>query len=354
MAQHLLFSAFFILILFCWGCDPGVDPMPICVEVEPAPAIRAVDMSLLPKLEAAGAVYRDTSGQVGDALEILRGAGVNTIRIRVLYQPGALHPQAGEVLALVGRCRQLGLGVWLTVFYSDTWADPGQQAVPAAWEGLSQAALADSVYAYTARIVHAYSPDFVQIGNEINHGFLWPQGQGSGLIPLLQEGIRAVRDQSDSTKVMLHFAGLDGAMAFFQELSSLDYDIAGISYYPWWHGKVIDDLTWTLGALKTETGRPVLVAETAYPFTLGWEDQTHNAVGLEEHLILPQYPATPKGQQDYLERIRQAAGASGAAGYCYWGGEWISAPGLGSSWENLALFDFSGNFLRAGGAFRGD
>ena len=101
----------------------------------------------------------------------------------------------------------------------------------------------------------------------------------------------------------------------------------------------------------------MLIAETSYPFTLDWSDQTHNVVGLEEHLVLPDFPATPKGQRDFIRAVRQRLEhTERGAGFCYWGGEWIARRGAtttdGSSWENQALFDFEHRALPALDAFR--
>jgi len=121
-------------------------------------------------------------------------------------------------------------------------------------------------------------------------------------------------------------------------------------------GLELDSVHSAVSRLSILYGKPVLVAETAYPFTLGWNDWTNNIVGLDEQLIAD-FPATPLGQLDYLLALRDRLEAStGSLGFCYWGGEWVAFKGLqatnGSSWENQTLFDFGNKALPVLRAFR--
>lgn len=244
--------------------------------------------------------------------------------------------------------------VWLDIHYSDTWADPGHQTKPALWANLSTSVLEDSVYQYTKRVVEAIQPEYVQIGNEINGGFLWNDGKISNratFIALLNKGIQGARDGDYSTKVIIHFAGYKGAFWFYRILQSnnVNYDIIGISYYPWWHGKDINAMEDSLNVLSSTFNKNVVIAETAYPFTLKWNDWTNNTVGDSSQLI-PKYPATPQGQKDYLLDLRSALSKDPKnLGFCYWAPDWVAYKGSqakdGSSWENLALFDFNNKAL---------
>jgi arabinogalactan endo-1,4-beta-galactosidase len=250
------------------------------------------------------------------------------------------------------------LKLWLTVHYSDSLADPGKQTKPAAWQSLSFAELKDSVYEYTATIMDRLAPDYIQIGNEINSGFLWPTGNiwnnESQCIDLLTSGIQAVREQNDSTKIMMHYAGINNAINFFQKLTSLDYDAIGISYYPLWHGKDLGLLESTIGDLRTSYGKEVLIAETSYPFTLSFNDNTTNIIG-SENQILDAYPPTTTGQKAFLKKIKQIVNDSKSAGFAYWGACYIAFDGTssteGSSWENQALFGFNNQILKAAEVF---
>ena len=146
------------------------------------------------------------------------------------------------------------------------------------------------------------------------------------------------------------------AIWFFDHLlaQGVDFDLIGLSYYPWWHGS-LTDLDETLDTLAIRYGKGLMVVETAYPWTLGWFDDTHNPVGLPEHL-LPGYPATPRGQNAFLRAVidivREVPDGLGR-GVFWWGGEWISSPGFGSGFENVALFDQNGDALPALGTLGG-
>lgn len=315
--------------------------------------VRGADVSFLPDIVDRGFDLMGSNGYPDKPLRLLRHAGVNTIRLRVWNHPD--HPISSPrvVRCMADQCRGFGLKVMLSLHYSDTWADPGQQQKPEAWKNLNFKALRDSVYQFTFRVTKSIMPEYIQIGNEINGGFLWPEGSASNptaFRQLLEAGISAARAAKPDAKIVLHYAGLDGAQAFFAGFASLNYDVAGLSYYPYWHGKDLDLLKQTLVNLKSATGREVMIVETAYPFTLAWNDQTHNVVGLPSQL-LPDYPATPAGQRDFVSKIRQIAEEAGASGFVYWGAEWVSYKGSnatdGSSWENQALWDFNKLMLPA-------
>ncbi len=287
-------------------------------------------------------------------LIIFKNNGCNTVRMRLWYQPAMVHSSFSEVLAFSKTVHTAGMKVWLDIHYSDTWADQGHQTKPASWANLGTQALEDSVYQYTKRVVRAIQPDYVQIGNEINDGFLWNDGKVDNtntFIALLNKGIKAVRDVDDSTKIILHFAGYKGAFWFYRLLQShnVDYDIIGISYYPWWHGKDLNTMEDSLSRLSTVFNKKVVIAETAYPFTLGWNDWTNNTIG-DSSQLMSQYPATPEGQKNYLLSLRNVLGNNPEnMGFCYWEPDWVAFKGPqarnGSTWENLALFDFNNKAL---------
>jgi arabinogalactan endo-1,4-beta-galactosidase len=316
--------------------------------------VRAADLSVLPSLEARGAVYRTADGTPRDPLVTLYEAGCNSVRLRLWNGPAT--PQSGfeEVAALARRARSNGMSIWLALHYADTWADPGSQPTPSAWTASAPEALADSVFAYTSRVVSLLRPEIVQIGNEINAGLLWPVGHHSdpvAMITLLAHAVRAVRESSPTTQIMIHHAGHAGAREFLERLRDLDYDLIGLSYYPMWHGKDLGALGTALHELGRAFEKDVLVAETAYPFTLGWSDATHNVVGLSEQLV-DGHPASPEGHATFLATLRAAVEAAPRGrGFCYWAPDWIALEGSriseGSPWENQALWDFEHRALPA-------
>lgn len=322
--------------------------------------MRGADLSFLPEVEQEGVVFLTTANVSKDALTILKDRGCNTIRLRLWHTPENVHSALPEVAAMASRVKAAGLKLFITVHYSDTWADPGHQSTPAAWSGLSLADLKDSVYLYTKKVMTVLDPDYIQVGNEINGGLLWEQGrisQAAAFMGLVKEGCRAMREVNPSAKIIFHFAGTNGADWFFDQVraNAVDYDLIGLSYYPWWHGFSLADVKTTLDALIAENNKPLLIAETAYPFSLGYADYTNNLVGLPSQLM-PAYPATPQGQKDFLMAIKAMLKQnSKGAGFCYWGADWVAFRGPtatnGSAAENMALFSFTNKELPAMDAF---
>jgi arabinogalactan endo-1,4-beta-galactosidase len=322
-------------------------------------ALLGADMSYLPEVRASGAVYYNAAGQPEDMLLTLKKAGANLVRLRLWKDPASPTSGLPMVKTLCNEVKSMGLKTLITVHYSDTWADPGHQTKPAAWQSLGNSQLNDSLYAYTQQIVTALQPDYIQLGNEINNGLLWPDGSAANLAnmkALLKTAIKAVRDAGTGTKIIIHYAGVDNAPAFFANLADLDYDVIGISYYPQWHGKDVQALKQALIGLAQSNQQSILLAETAYPFSLGWNDYTNNVLGLSSQ-ILPAYPASPQGQKDFLLQMKTImAEVPRGLGFCYWGSEWVTYKGNtatdGSAWENQAFWDFSNKALPVLDAYR--
>ena len=347
MKKNISYSFIFILLIF--ACNKSENKL---VQVEKPFFIKGVDASFIPEIRLSNIITKNANGQVEDMLLTLKNAGVNTIRLRIWNDPINQHSGFEEVKTFSNEIKKLGLKVWLTIHYSDTWADPGAQTKPNAWNGLVFAQLKDSMRNYTSKIAKEIKLDYIQIGNEINNGFLWPEGSFSNpnqMFELLKEGVTAVKENSPQTKIIIHFAGYDKADYFYSQLTNLDYDIIGISYYPLWHGKSLDTLQTQLLSLSSKFNKPILIAETAYPFTFGWNDWTNNIIG-DSSQILPQFSASIQGQKDYLNKIKYViSNTPKGIGFAYWGAEFISFKGSeaknGSSWENQALWDFNNKAL---------
>ena len=348
--------------LFLFSCssnDPEVTPSPIPNNPGTDDFIRAADMSYLPLIESEGTIFKK-NGVAENAITTLKNAGCNTIRIRIWKNPSTTSSSLAEVKALALRVKQAGMKVWLTVHYSDTWADPGNQTPPSDWASLSFVNLKTAVSNYTTLLMTEIQPDIIQIGNEINSGFLWPQGHlinnESQCLQLIAAASSAIRSQSATTKIMIHYAGIgSGATWFFNKMSSINYDYIGLSYYPVWHGKNLSDVNTTITSLGQTHNKKVIIAETAYPFTLNWNDWTNNIVGQNDQLITT-YPASNEGQKNFILAIKNLVKQnSKGIGFCYWGAEWVAFRGQtatnGSSWENQALWDFNNNALPVMDAF---
>ena len=329
--------------------------------------IRGVDLSFTPEILLAGTQFKDNN-QTKDLVQIFKDKGINTVRLRLWHTPVDAHSSLQEVIDFAKILNATGLNIWLDIHYSDTWADPGNQSLPAAWKNASLTDLKDSVYQYTSSTIQTFNKagitlKIVQIGNETNSGFLWGLGKVGGIFDsnwsnyalLVKQGIQAVKDKSSSTKTLIHFAGYNGADWFYSNLAAqnVSYDYIGLSYYPVWHGKSFDSLYTSLTNLITKYHKPVIIAETSYPFTLLWNDNTNNLVGSASQLI-PAYDATPDGQNAYTKAMIDLMASlpnQQGLGICWWAPEWVSFKGPnatnGSTSENLTLFDFNNNSLPA-------
>jgi beta-galactosidase len=242
--------------------------------------VLGADISFLPQLEDRGMKFYD-KGTPKDAIHILKDHGFNYIRLRIFNNPAAdsgYSPKSGfcdleHTKQMAKRIKAAGLKFLLDFHYSDTWADPGKQYKPSAWKGLDFPLLKDSVYAFTKRVIEELkkqgtTPDMVQIGNEINHGLIWPDGHVKhldSLAQLVKAGTDAVLKVDPSIIILLHIAlgGQNDESVFFLDnmLSrGVYFDVIGESYYPKWHG-TLDDLRNNLTDLATRYARDIIVVE---------------------------------------------------------------------------------------------
>ena len=304
-----------------------------------------------------------------DALQILKDHGLNYARLRVWVDPADGYHDKAEILEMATRLKSLDIKLLVDFHYSDNWADPGKQIKPAAWQDYDFEQLKKAVYDHTfdvcsSLVAQGTPPDMVQVGNEINAGMLWPDGDYNhfdNLAGLLKEGYRAVKDCSSSTIVMLHIAeGGDNELArwWFDNITRRDvpFDVIGISYYPYWHGSLAE-LQYNLNDISARYDKDVIVVETAYAFTDQDKDNYPNIANTS--LEVPGYPLTPEGQRallrDVMAVVRAVPNGRGL-GIFYWDATWTAVPGngwdgsdptTGNAWENQALFDFDGRVLPA-------
>jgi arabinogalactan endo-1,4-beta-galactosidase len=342
------------------------------VELVPGQAalsILGADISSLNKSEAKGGLYKYSDETQADALQILKDNGLNYARLRVWVDPADGNHDKAEILAMALRLKSQGIKLLVDFHYSDDWADPGKQNKPAAWQSYDFEQLKQAVYDHTFDVCSSLAAqgtpaDMVQIGNEINAGMLWPDGDYNhfdNLAALLKSGYQAAKDASSSTQVMLHIAeGGDNEMArwWFDNITRRDvpFDVIGISYYPFWHG-TLAQLQFNLTDLSTRYDKDVLVAEFAYAFTV-MEGDTHANIA-SRAMAVDGYLFTPEGQRlmlrDVMSVVRAVPNGRGL-GVFYWDATWIVAPGngwnaqdplSGNSWENQALFDYNNRALPA-------
>lgn len=336
--------------------------------------IRGADVSFLEQVEQCGGKYFE-NGEAQDLFLILKEHGINYIRLRIWNSPTAGVNDLSSTIRVAKRIKGAGMKFLLDFHYSDSWADPSLQRKPAAWKDLSFKSLNDSLYAFTGNVLRALRaegvmPEMVQIGNEVSNGMLWNDGriggvwdgenQWSQFTDLLKSGIRALHDNSqaeDSLKIIIHIdrsGDYEGSKWFYDQLvrRGIYFDIIGLSYYPWWHGDM-EKLKSNLDSLSERYGKGIIIAETAYPWTLGYRDSMTNVLGPSGRL-LNRYSATVEGQGSFLrDQINIIKNVKGNKwlGLFYWEPEYISVWPLLSSWENLCLFDFNGELLNSMDAF---
>lgn len=238
------------------------------------------DISFLPQLEDRGLKFSD-KGVEKDAIQILKDHGFNYVRLRIFNDPArdsGYSPKRGfcdleNTKNMAKRVKAAGMKLLLDFHYSDTWADPGKQYKPAAWRGLDFTALKKAVYDYTKQVIQELknqgtSPDMVQIGNEINHGIIWPEGNVmnlDSLAQLINAGTAAVKAVDPTIIMMLHVAlgGQHDESTFFIDnmlARQVPFDVIGESFYPKWHG-TLDDLRDNLNDLATRYNKDVIVVE---------------------------------------------------------------------------------------------
>jgi arabinogalactan endo-1,4-beta-galactosidase len=365
-----------------WSTDgPAINVETPAVPTDPF--IKGADISTLQAIEDAGGKYYD-NGVDKDLLDILQDHGVNYIRLRIWNNPIEAdgYNDKAHVVALAKRVKAKGMKLLLDFHYSDFWADPGKQVKPEAWKDLSFNELQQAVYDYTADVMgelkaeNAY-PDMVQIGNEINPGMLLPEGSSSNydnLTALLKKGIQGVRDTTPAgqeVKIMLHLAEggkNDVFRGFFDAMRdrNVDYDVIGMSYYPYWHGP-FNNLKNNLNDMAARYGKEVLVAETSYAHTLGDGDGYADSFTQNE-ADEAGFPATVEGQAQMLTTVMNTVAHvpnGKGVGIFYWEPAWIPVPkdaeghyqagwrsGEGSGWNNQAMFDFNGNALSSLDVFK--
>jgi arabinogalactan endo-1,4-beta-galactosidase len=343
----------------------------LAVTLRPTPAHAAsltmlgADVSSLQRSEDLGAKYFNASGAQQDPLSILEGVGVNYIRLRVWVNPVSGYNNEARVLAFAKTVKSKGLKLMIDFHYSDTWADPGHQFKPAAWASHGIAQLQTDLYNYTFGVCSSLkaqgtTPDSVQIGNEINVGMLWSDGEVinsnfTNLALLLKQGFNAIKACNSGTQVIIHTADADSdahARWFYDGIRAqgVNWDVTGLSYYCFWHG-TLANMTSVVSDVRTRYGKPVVIAETAYPFTSANADSTPNSVTGSQPCA--GYPATWAGQASNFTAVQNAARSGGAIGVFYWEPTWYAIPGngwdptningSGDQWDNMAIFDWTGH-----------
>jgi arabinogalactan endo-1,4-beta-galactosidase len=307
------------------------------------------DVSFLAKCEQDGVVFKE-DGQPRDVLGLLREHQYNWVRLRVFHDPAItadkLPNDLDYTLALAQRAKAKGFHILLDLHYSDTWADPEHQPMPAAWSRLKHKQLVQQVFAYTRDVIAAFAreglmPDMVQVGNEVTTGMLWPDGKlpdnWDNFTDLLKAGIEGVdagRGSAPKPRIMVHIersGDYDAAVWFFDNLIAhhVHFDVMGLSYYPFWHGG-IHKFRNNLHDLALRYGLPIVVVETAYNWTPGTNGKKYD------------FPESPAGQKQFLAAVDEAVHAipNGLGQGVFW---W--EPAAEGALRGRSFFDDNGNVL---------
>lgn len=335
-----------------WNSRLRMVPLFVLLLVALTPTLHAfeyaigADLSFLKMAEDRGTVFKD-EGQAKPGLEIFKNHGYNWIRLRLFHTPTRLPNNLDYTIALAQDAKKLGYKFLLNYHYSDTWADPGKQFIPKAWEGKSHEELVQAVFDYTRDTIAAFRdanalPDMVQVGNEITPGMLWPDGKLPGnwdnfaeLLHAGIEGVEAGRGNDPRPRIMIHIdKGGDKAAtrAFFDKLNSydLDYDVIGQSYYPWWHGSLLD-LRENLIFMANTYDKDIILVEVAY----NWRPAEY------EGKPAP-FPETPEGQRQFLDEVHRLVlntPHNRGKGIFWW------EPAVMGGLRRRGMFDDEGNAL---------
>ena len=266
---------------------PGLSaqnaPAPPVPDTAGARLVYAVgaDLSFLKFAEEEQGIRFKDEGVERPGLEIFRDHGYDWIRLRLFHTPYELPNDLDYTIALAREAKALGYRFLLDYHYADHWADPQQQWAPAAWDTDDIDVLVDSVFHYTRGTIEAFReagamPDMVQIGNEVRNGMIWPLGRlpdhwdhFARLFKAGVDGVDAGRGQAPRPLVMLHYdngADTEGTKAFYDRFHDyrIPYDVIGLSYYPWWHGTLIELRDNFLSVLENYPDKDVILVEVGY------------------------------------------------------------------------------------------
>lgn len=379
------------------------------IYVEPIPGlsesfVRGVDISSMLSETEAGVSYFDAEGKEASLFETLAKSGVNYIRVRVWNDPfdgdgngyGGGNCNAERAAQMGAEAAKYGLKMNVDFHYSDFWADPNKQMCPKAWQGMAIEDKSEALYQYTRESLETIldaggEVGLVQLGNEINNG-MSGEIDWTKIRQLLQAGSRAVREISEEygqeIQIIIHFTDISDSkiykLAEKLAIKEIDYDIFGVSYYPYWHG-TMDNLTEVLTTISDTYLKQVMVVENSYPYTGEDHDASGNSISSGDEV--DGYPFTVQGQADQVRDVMAAVAAVGnfGIGYFYWEPAWIPVgdsyesnqklweeygagwassyateydpkdAGVyygGSSWDNQAMFDETGHPLDSINVFR--
>lgn len=324
------------------------------------------DISLLPEYEKANASYYDHDGnRISSPLGFFHEQGMNAMRVRLFVNPSQYAGSDKDANAcqdleyaknLGKRIKDSGMRLMLDFHYSDTWADPAKQWTPAEWVSLTDEQLYQKIYDYTKDVLNQMvaagaTPDFIQPGNEISYGMLWGAYGSSNLkkcfmgssanwkrfTTLLDRAIGACREVCPQAKVILHterVAAPDVLVNFYNEMAkaNVDYDIIGLSYYPYFHG-TLPVLDTALKRLEASfAGKEIMIVEAGYPYAWAVPGTTVDYSAT--------YPYSDEGQKNFTQDLITLLNKhASVTGLFWWWMEYNAKDTNLSGWYNAPLFD---------------
>ena len=282
--RKLLYPVAILALILTLTSSCGEKPVPDVPDpVVPAGTfVKGADISWVTEMESKGYKFYNSAGQERECTELLKELGANAVRLRVWVNPTGGWNGRDDVVVKARRAQALGMKVMIDFHYSDSWADPGKQNVPAAWKSMDAAAMAAAVGSHTREVLRALKDAgvdvaWVQVGNEVTNGMLWNSGKVAGtsvgeFVNYFRAGHDAVKEVYPDAQVILHLDNgwkLDTLNWFLllMQSRSLPYDILGLSLYPsYWENGAYPD--WTPKVRQFVENVPVLVQSYGKPVML--------------------------------------------------------------------------------------
>ena len=336
-----------------------------CAKAQNSEKYLGADISMLTAYETiseAGhqVTYKDIDGTQSDVLSLLKKYGMNSMRVRLFVNPTmqkAVIQDIDYVKKLGKRIKDAGLSFVLDFHYSDTWADPAAQSVPAEWGNLSVDEYTEKLYSYTKEVLEDFVregvvPDMIQTGNEISYGLMYSSSSGlfvdylsdknwDKFAAMLKSAGKACREVCPSAKIILHIERVPQPLncakfANYMKQYEVDYDIFGLSYYPMYHGNLAY-LETALNKIEEATDKTIMIMETGYNTAYYPTDAKYDCQSI--------WPATENGQSLFIEQLVAKLNTHDRVkGLYYWFPEENESASLGwtdllDGWTNRGLFN---------------
>ncbi|MFT6319403.1 MAG: arabinogalactan endo-1,4-beta-galactosidase, partial [Granulosicoccus sp.] len=332
--------------------------------------VTGADLSYVNSIESNGGTYQAANGNVVDPFELFANEGAKMIRLRLWHTPENKTDFCGnpisnsnldDVLAAAQKIKANGMQFKLSIHYSDYFVDPAKQQMPAAWMGLAHSVLLDSIYNYTTFVLNKLNtqntlPDILSAGNETTWGFIdetattngwdWPNDADkyNSVLTAIDDFNQA---HNSNIKKAIHVieSSASWLVDLFQTNNITNFDIIGVSYYPFFSPeKSLADIGQIVKELTETYSKEVMIFETGFTWTNSSADNYNNFIGDNGSTL--NYPTTAEGQKNFLLDLAEVVETNGGSGVLYWEPAWVTSSlcdqwGQGSSYENVGFFNFN-------------